>query len=270
LWATATRLRISEDELRQASDETTSGDGVAATVERASDPAEPDTSGRLRNGIRWAIAGVALCAVGGLIAVIDPIRTAPPAACALLATALVLFYRARLVQRPTAEQPASGIDGDAHRRLERLADNQRVCDQRWTDVAGDIDVTRALEHHEEIVAASAALDESSTEPSDLDDSTADLAHGIEARFAALHHLGELGESFPLILDEPFDGLEEGVTTALLELVGRRAGDPQVVILTEDDRIASWGRLEALTGRLAVIEETVDEPAAPGLRGAPRA
>jgi hypothetical protein len=40
---------------------------------------------------------------------------------------------------------------------------------------------------------------------------------------------------------------------LLELLGRSAGDPQIVFLTEDDDVASWARLEALTGELALIE-----------------
>ena len=108
-----------------------------------------------------------------------------------------------------------------------------------------------------------------TEPSGADAGTRDLARGLEARLAALHHLGTLGESFPLILDEPFAGLEEGAAATLLELVSRRAGDPQVLFLTEDDRVASWGRLEALTGRVTVIEETHEKPASPGLGGAPR-
>ena len=132
---------------------------------------------------------------GGLIAVIDPIRTAPLAACAVLATALVLFYRARLLQRPMTERPDTDANTRAHQRLTNLADNRRVCDQRWTHIAGDINVTRALEHHDETWPPPAALAESPAQRSDIDDGTADLARGIEARFAALRHLGELGESF---------------------------------------------------------------------------
>ena len=40
---------------------------------------------------------------------------------------------------------------------------------------------------------------------------------------------------------------------LLELLGRSAGDPQIVFLTEDEDVASWARLEALTGEVALIE-----------------
>jgi hypothetical protein len=40
---------------------------------------------------------------------------------------------------------------------------------------------------------------------------------------------------------------------MLELVGRSAGTPQVVYLTEDADIAAWARMEAVAGHLAVIE-----------------
>ena len=40
---------------------------------------------------------------------------------------------------------------------------------------------------------------------------------------------------------------------LLELLGRSAGEPQIVFLTEDEDVASWARLEALTGEVALIE-----------------
>jgi hypothetical protein len=37
------------------------------------------------------------------------------------------------------------------------------------------------------------------------------------------------------------------------LVGRSAGTPQVVYLTEDEDVAAWARMEAMAGHLAVIE-----------------
>lgn len=40
---------------------------------------------------------------------------------------------------------------------------------------------------------------------------------------------------------------------LLELLGRSAGEPQIVFLTGDEDVASWARLEALTGEVALIE-----------------
>ncbi|HEY4377734.1 MAG TPA: hypothetical protein VGM93_11270, partial [Acidimicrobiales bacterium] len=80
-------------------------------------------------------------------------------------------------------------------------------------------------------------------------------------------VGATGESFPLLLDEPFEGLEPNVKPALLELLSRAAGSPQVLVLTDDESIASWARLEVLTGELSVIEpqpEVEPQPAAAGL------
>ena len=60
-----------------------------------------------------------------------------------------------------------------------------------------------------------------------------------------------------------DGLLTRLGKALLELVARSAGNPQVILLTADEEVASWARLEALTGELAVLEPTPDAaPAAP--------
>ena len=62
-----------------------------------------------------------------------------------------------------------------------------------------------------------------------------------------------GEGVPLLLDDPFQQLDASVKPLLLELLGRSGGEPQIVFLTEDEDVASWARLEALTGDLALIE-----------------
>ena len=58
---------------------------------------------------------------------------------------------------------------------------------------------------------------------------------------------------PLLLDEPFRDLDRSVKPLLLELLGRSAGDPQIVFLTDDEDVATWARLEALAGDVALIE-----------------
>ena len=74
-----------------------------------------------------------------------------------------------------------------------------------------------------------------------------------SRLADLRHAGAGGESLPLVLDEPFAGVDASVKHWMLELVGRSAGTPQVVYLTEDEEVAAWARMEALAGHLAVLE-----------------
>ena len=49
-----------------------------------------------------------------------------------------------------------------------------------------------------------------------------------------------GEGMPLLLDDPFQQLDPSVKPLLLELLGRSAGEPQIVFLTEDEDVASLG------------------------------
>lgn len=128
----------------------------------------------------------------------------------------------------------------------------------WRGLAGDIDVRWAMERRAEVQAASrlrqhiAALRSLSSSVPDLsDDDAVALAHGIVSR------LGEAGVEQgirpPVVLDEPFVNLEPAVVPLLLELLPGLFGDLQVMLLTDDDAIASWARLEALAGELSLVE-----------------
>lgn len=127
----------------------------------------------------------------------------------------------------------------------------------WQALAGDIDVRWAMERRAEVQAASrlrqhiAALRSLSSSVPDLsDDDAVALAHGIVSR------LGdglEQGIRPPVVLDEPFVNLEPAVVPLLLELLPGLFGDLQVMLLTDDDAIASWARLEALAGELSLVE-----------------
>jgi hypothetical protein len=94
---------------------------------------------------------------------------------------------------------------------------------------------------------------------------ADLAHSLVTRLAELRNAGPGGQSLPLILDEPLYGVEPSVKQWMLELVGRSAGTPQVVYLTEDADVAAWARMEAVAGHLAVIEPSPEHEAVVGER-----
>lgn len=129
---------------------------------------------------------------------------------------------------------------------------------RWADLTGNIDLRWALDRRSEIDAASrlrhhiAALRSLSSSVPDLSDEEAvALAHGI------ISHLGyanpEESVHAPLVLDEPFVNLEPAVVPLLLELLPGLVGDIQVMMLTNDDAISSWARLEALAGELSLVE-----------------
>jgi hypothetical protein len=128
----------------------------------------------------------------------------------------------------------------------------------WRSLAGDTDVNWATDHRTEIQAAArlrqhiAALRSLSSSAPDLsDDDAVALAQGIVSQLTAATNAK--GTRPPVLLDETFDQLEPAVVPLLLELLPGLVGDLQVMLLTDDEAIASWARLEALAGELALIE-----------------
>ena len=55
--------------------------------------------------------------------------------------------------------------------------------------------------------------------------------------------------------------------ALLELLVRSSAHQQIILLTEDQSIASWARLESMTGTMALVEPSRDVESAPATTGA---
>ena len=151
------------------------------------------------------------------------------------------------------------LANDANRKaLMDVAGARRAALADWQQLAGDIPVDWALANREEIEEAARLRREvdalgaiSATAPDVSEDVTGDLAHVLVTRLAEVRSAG--GEGVPLVLDDPFRDLDPSVKPMLLELLGRSAGEPQIVFLTEDEDVASWARLEALTGEVALIE-----------------
>jgi hypothetical protein len=163
--------------------------------------------------------------------------------------------------RNDAVRTLSAVDqvalwGAADDILDR-APNARAADT-WRALAGDVDLNWATEHRTEIQAAArlrqhiAALRSLSSSAPDLtDDDAVGLAHGIVSQLTAATN--NAGTRPPVLLDETFDQLEPAVVPLLLELLPSLVGDLQVLLITEDEAIASWARLEALAGELSLVE-----------------
>ena len=167
------------------------------------------------------------------------------------------------------------LANDANRKaLMDVAGARRAALAEWQQLAGDIPVEWALANREEIEEAARLRREvdalgalSPTAPEVAEDVTGDLAHVLVTRLAEVRSAG--GEGVPLLLDDPFRELDPSVKPLLLELLGRSAGEPQIVFLTEDEDVASWARLEALTGEVALIEPAPEHDESPR-RGEPSA
>lgn len=153
-------------------------------------------------------------------------------------------------------------DDTSRRTLMCVAGNRRSALAEWHQLAGDIPVEWALENREEILAVASlrrgadALEAASRgDLSVTDDADDDLAHALIARLAEAHAVG--GEGLPLLMDDPLHHLDSPLKRRLLELLGRSAGDPQVILLTNDPEVADWARLEAVAGVLSLIEPVSD-------------
>lgn len=282
LWRAAEAVRATDDELQRTAEEVGSTPEDADVVDRIEQQHSKLEAAQARHeGFRKKSMVISL--VSALLAVpvmfVQPALSFPFIVAAVISVLISVVYRARVQRASKAEVVALAAAGaqsylgfqiqrvngllssEQHRRqLMASASTHRSAAAAWHALAGDVTVDWALERKEEILATarlrkdvSALGAMSSTAPELDDDRTTDLAHVLVTRLSELRSLGVAGESFPLVLDDPFVDLDRSMKPSLLELLGHTAGSPQLIFLTDDEDVASWARLEALTGALAIVE-----------------
>lgn len=162
------------------------------------------------------------------------------------------------------------LSGDQSRReLMDAAEAHREAVDSWRRMAGDVPVDWAIDHREDIMsAARVRVRAESTVEDEAEDLGAVLAEELVVRLAEARRLGSSGESFPLVLDDPFIDFDSSVKPALLEMLVEASHRQQVVLLTEDQDVAAWARLEAITGALSVVEPADGESATPERKAIP--
>ncbi len=290
LWSSAARVRVTDDALTKAAEAIGSAPEDAEIVQEVEQrhravEAAAGVHERLRR-TATIVAGVTLLAGLATATLADAGLGLALLGITAVSVALAVISQLRLNRSEHEEQAAlqaagassylgfhlqrmNGMlsDEGGRRRLMAAAQDHRQAAARWTGLAGDVSVDWALEHHEEIIAAARlrrdveAIGTSTGERSSIaGGQTADLAHALVTRLTRARCIGRTGESFPLILDDPFVGLDATVKCSLLELLSRSAGSPQVILLTDDEEVASWARLEAMTGTLSVLEPMPDSEA----------
>lgn len=153
-------------------------------------------------------------------------------------------------------------DDDQRHRLMSAAEDRRQAASTWQALAGEVPVGWALAHRAKIESAARlrrdvdALGTLSASGPDVSHDESDaLSRALTGRLAELAELG--GEGLPLVLDDPLRDVEPSLKPLLLELLSHTAGAPQIVFLTDDEDVASWARLEALTGEVALVEPALD-------------
>jgi hypothetical protein len=281
LWSTANRVQVTEAEFQALSTQVDHGDDGTAAVARVEkrhhdlDEAIATRQETQRNLFRLG----ALALIGAVpVATMSSLSAMPLVAIAVGALALALVLRAKIavaVRQEEAALASAGsdsylgfvvrqVDGlmtgtELRRRLSAVAADHRESAIAWTRLAGNVTVDWAYTHQREIDAAArlrshlGAMDTVSATAPEIDERTAAVAGLVLGRMTELRRIGYGAESFPLILDDPFTELDPSVRLGLLELIAREAGSPQVILLTDLDDVAGWARLEALSGRAALLE-----------------
>lgn len=291
LWSTAERVVSTERSLGAEAEAVGSVPEQAEVVDRVEQRHQRFEAAILREERtrRHAIALGAISAAGAVpVALISPTLSLPMLAITMVAMLYSLVTRRGIGRAYKAEQDALAEAGaqsylgfhlervnamlssaESRKRLVLAAEEHRKARETWRELAGNIDVEWALDHREEVIAAAllqrGASPLNGSEPAFAPiegELAANLAHTLVTRMAEARRLGPGGESLPLILDDPFIELEQSVKPALLELLSRSAGHPQVIFLTEDRDVASWARLEALTGEVSIVEAAPEPAPAP--------
>ncbi|MBI2710406.1 MAG: hypothetical protein HYX34_12040 [Actinobacteria bacterium] len=296
LWSAAARVRTTEEQLNAAAEAVGAAPEDAELIDRIeASHAEYELAQEKLSAIRqlaFAVGGVAAISAA-MVGLVEPLLAVPLVAIALAATAVALRFRMRAHRAARTEQQslaAAGADSylvfqlrrvdglvsnSLHRkRLLAVAAEHRAAAQAWTELAGDASVSWALEHHDQIVAAAGVqrdargVEAMSSSGASVDDDTAGaVAHALTARFAEVRELGRDGEGLPLVLDEPFSAVDPTLKPSLLEMLVRTATTTQAVLLTGDEDVAMWARLEAMNGNLSVLEPTSSGAATAGDRAA---
>lgn len=146
------------------------------------------------------------------------------------------------------------------------AEDHRAALAEWTVLAGDVPVSWAVEHRTEIRASAAKRRASGSAADAALDPLGEITATLDTRLAHLRQLGPGGESFPMILDEPFVDLPTDTVHALLDRLLRASDRQQVIILTDDAEVAGWARTHSGSGQLRLIEPAAAEPRQKRSRG----
>lgn len=288
LWDTAMRCRASERLLEQAS----AGGGASmddAPIVREIEERHAALVAATDSYERVRLIALTIGTVGALGAVgtanLESSSTALPfLLVALFGLVLGLHYRRSVDDAARAERNVlrhAGADDYTAFHYERVSalldtDHERrafmraVGDHRramaaWSEVAGPVPLPFALEHEREIRAAAelhAGFDTHLATvgaPAGHDDVAAELAQAVLARIRAVRAL-TASDTLPLVVDDPFEGLDPAVKPVLLEMLAAHAGDPQLIVVTADDDVVAWARGEAQRGRMALVEPTITDGA----------
>ena len=283
LWVAAEALRTAQRRLEEEADAVGSSVEDAAVIERIEQRHDEFERSQTRSEqvrkVTFVVAGLSALLSLPMVRFVGTLGVIPLAVLAFGAVAVSVLYWRRMEAAKDAEDDALADAGaqsylgfhlqrvnsllssdSGRRRLITAAEEQRSAVQRWSALAGDVDVQWANLNHSFISEAARLRQHvQPSGPVGLDerhlDDTAAIAHAVVTRLTSLRNLGGSTESFPALLDEPFANVDSGVLPALLEIMVHSSEHQQIVLLTDSSTVASWARVEAMTGAIGIIEPT---------------
>lgn len=280
LWSAAEALVIADRRMEEEADAVGSSVEDAEVIERIEHHHEQFERTQVDNEkvrrMTFLAAGFAALLAVPAAALIGTFAVIPLGLIALAAVAVSIVYWQRMEKARSAEEAALADAGaqsylgfhlqrvnsllgsdQGRQRLIRAAEEHRQAAQRWHALAGEVDVNWAVANRAEITGAARLRADVqpflTPEDPGSGDQTAAAAHAVLGRLEQLRSLGPGWESFPALLDEPFQGLDSGTLPAMLELLVRSSEHQQIILLSESATVSEWARVEAMTGAIGVIE-----------------
>ncbi len=280
LWTAAEALVIADRRMEEEADAVGSSVEDAEVIERIEHHHEQFERTQVDNEkvrrMTFLAAGFAALLAVPAAALIGTFAVIPLGLVALAAVAVSIVYWQRMEKARSAEEAALADAGaqsylgfhlqrvnsllgsdQGRQRLIRAAEEHRQAAQRWHALAGEVDVNWAVANRAEITGAARLRADVqpflTPEDPSSGDQTAAAAHAVLGRLEQLRSLGPGWESFPALLDEPFQGLDSGTLPAMLELLVRSSEHQQIILLSESATVSEWARVEAMTGAIGVIE-----------------
>lgn len=285
LWSAATRVRLAEELLNEHDLHADPREDVSIVqkVEHSRDVLESAVERAEKSRTLAVQVGAVCVALAALVALVSSTAALIALLIATTVVAGAFYLRHQVTLATSALDAALGAAGassyldfhmnridtylssEQHRRQRAAAsDDARDAAARWHALAGDVTVEWVFAHRDAIVAAAhlrshpreapaAHSQPGSALPALVDGEDAgELVEALLHRLTRVRRLGGTDESFPLLLDEPFANLDPSSKPALLEVLVKHAGDPQVILLTNDEDVVAWARLEALTGAVSLV------------------
>lgn len=260
LWDTAMRCRAAEQLLdRAAAGGLTVDDApVVREVEatHAALVAATDTYERMRL-IALTVGTVGALGAAGMANLGSRLGALPFVLIALAGAALGIWYRRAVDDAARAERGvlrragaddyttfhyervSTLLDTDRERRrfMQAVGDHRRAM-QAWSEVAGPVPLAFALAHEREL-RRTADLGQGIAHDAPSADTAAELASAVLGRLAAVRELTGGVDVLPLVVDDPFDGLDPQLKPALLRVLAAESATQQVIVVSADPDVAAW-------------------------------